>query len=129
MVGDLGAGQMAQQQRDAVIFGLRARRQRGGFFRRNAEPVHAGVHLQRGAALPVMGGDEGVPLGKLGHAVDDRPRIELDEGRRSFRRAAVEHVDRGVARAGPHAPRLRKIGDEERLAAGLGECGRDRLQA
>jgi len=46
----------------AVIFGLRARRQRSGFFRRNAEPVHAGVDLQRGAALPVVGGDEGVPL-------------------------------------------------------------------
>jgi hypothetical protein len=83
----------------------------------------------RRAALPVAGGDEGVPLGKLGHAVDDRPSIELDEGRRSFRRAAIEHIDRGVARASPHAPRFRKIGDEECLAAGPGERGRNLLQA
>ena len=70
------------QQRDAVIFGLRARRQRRGFVRRNAEPVHAGVDVQRGAALPGMGADEGIPFGKLGRRVDDRPRIDLDEGRR-----------------------------------------------
>ena len=51
----LGAGEVAHQQRDAVVFGADARRQRGGLVDRDAEPVHAGVDMQRGAAAPLVG--------------------------------------------------------------------------
>jgi hypothetical protein len=50
-------------------------------------------------------------------------------GRRSFRRAAVEHVDGGIARARPHATRFGEVGNEECFAAGLGERGRDGLKS
>ena len=41
------------KQRDAVVLGADARRERGRFVHRNAEPVHAGVDMQRGAAVPI----------------------------------------------------------------------------
>ncbi len=53
------------------------------FIRRQAEPVHPGVDMQRGAALPAIAGHERVPLGKLGHAVNHRADIVVDERLRS----------------------------------------------
>ena len=80
MVGRVGAGEMAHQQREAVVFGLDARRDGGRLVDREAEPVHAGIDVQRGAAAPVAGGDERVPLGEFGRAVDHRPQIVVGEG-------------------------------------------------
>ena len=127
MVGNLGAGEVAQQQRDAVIFGLRARGEGCRLVRRNAEPMHAGVDLQRGAALPAMGADEGVPLRKLGRRIDDRPRIDFDKSGAPIRRKAVKHVDGGLACTRTHRSRFGEIGDEECFAAGLGQ-GRGHLR-
>ena len=129
MIGKLGAGEMAQEQRDAVIFGLGARRKRRRFVRRDAEPMHAGVDLQRRAALPSMGADEGVPFGKLGCRVDHRPRIDVDKAFAPIGCEAVEYVDGGVGRTRPHRSRFGEIGDKERLAARLRQLRRHLLQA
>ena len=40
---------------DAVVSALHARRDRRGLLDGEAEPVHAGVDMQRGAAVPVAG--------------------------------------------------------------------------
>ncbi len=47
-----------------------------------AEPVHAGIDVQRRAPAPVVDGDERIPFGKLGRAVDDRPQIVVGKGLR-----------------------------------------------
>ncbi len=112
-----------------MIFLLQAKCQRGGFVGRNAEPVHAGVHMDRRAAAPVLRRDEGIPLRQLRRAVDDRLRVELGESVGRLRRKSVEHVDRRFAGAGPCTPRFGDVGDEESLAAGLRELGRHRLKA
>ena len=129
VIGDLGAREMAHQQHDAVIFMLEPRRERRHFHFRHAQPVHAGVDVERRAALPFAGSDKGVPFRQLRDAVDDRPRIDLDERRRGVGREAVEHIDRGLARAGAHAARLGDIGHEKRLAARRGELGGDGIDA
>ena len=128
MIGRVGAGEVAHDQRDAVILGLRARRQSRGFVRRNAEPAHAGVDMQRRAAAPGMGADEGVPFGKLGGRIDDRPGIDVDERVAPVRREAVEHIDVGLAGARAHRARFGNVGDKECLAAGLGERRGHRLK-
>src|SRR5260370_642733 len=75
MVGRLGAGQMAPQHREPVTFRRDARRDGDGLVDGGAEPVHAGIDVERRAATPFLGRDESVPLRKLGRAVDDRPQI------------------------------------------------------
>ena len=128
MVGDLGADEMAHQQRDAVVVRLHPRRQRGRLARGDAEAVHAGVDMQRRAAAPIVGGDEGIPFRKLGDAVDHRARVEFDERRAAARRETVEHIDDRLGRDRTHASRFGEIGDEKGLAAGLGELRRDRFE-
>ena len=129
MLGDLGAGEMAHQQGDAVILHLHARGKRRRFRRRNAEPVHAGVDVERRASEPAVRGDERVPLGKLGHAVDDRAGADLGERTRSLVGEAVEHVDRGLLGASAHAARFGEIGHEESLASGVRKRRGDRFEA
>jgi len=62
VIRDFGAGEMAHHQRDAVIFGLRARRQRRRLFDRNAKPVHAGIDVECRAAAPIVGGKQRCPI-------------------------------------------------------------------
>ncbi len=93
MLGVLGAGEMAHQQRDAVIFGADARRQSSCVIGRNAEPVHAGVDVQRRAAAPLCRGDEGIPFGQFDHAADHRPCAQLGIDRRRAGDDAIEHID------------------------------------
>ena len=66
MVRRVGAGEMAHQQREAVVFGLDARRDRRRLVEREAEPVHAGIDVQRRAAAPALAATKRVPLGELG---------------------------------------------------------------
>src|SRR6516225_12256753 len=75
VIGDLGAGEMADQQRETMIFRLQARGDGNRLVRGDAEPVHAGVDVESGATAPVLDGDERIPFGKFGRAVDDRPQI------------------------------------------------------
>ncbi len=124
-----GAGEMAHQELEAVPFRLDARRDGDRLLRRQAEPVHAGVDVQGGATAPIVRCDEGVPLGKLGRAVDHRPQIGLGDGRRRARHQAVEDVDDGVRRGRAHAAPFRDIGHEEGPAADLLECRHDPLDA
>ena len=120
---------MAHQQHDAVVLGADARRQRSGVVERDAEPVHAGVHMQRGAAAPLAGRHEGVPFRQLDHAADHRPRADVGVRCGGFRQQAVEHINRRLRRNATHPPRLGEIGDEESLATGFGERGRDLFDA
>ena len=120
---------MAHQQREAMAFGLEAGRDGDRFVDREPEPVHAGVDVERGAAAPVVDGDERIPLGKLGRAVDDRLQIVVGEGLRRTRHDSVEHVDRRVGRKRPHAPTFGDVGDEEGPAAGSRQRVRDRFEA
>ena len=130
MIGNFGAGEVAHQQCDAVVLGLRARRERGRFFRRRCRA--GSCRCPRAAPRPprqALAGDEGVPLGKLGGAVDDRLRVEFGERVAASGRKTVEHVDQRRRARAASAPGFGNVGDEEGLAAGLGErCG-DRLKA
>ena len=74
MFGLLGAGEVAHQQRDAVIFRANTRRQRCSFIGGDAEPVHAGVDVQRRAAMPLVRGAKRIPFGKFNQAADHRAR-------------------------------------------------------
>ena len=112
-----------------MVFGADARRQRRRFIGGDAEPVHAGVDMQRSAAAPVIGGAEGVPFGELDQAADHRPRAQFGEGRRGAGHQAVEHVDRRLRRHGAGGGGFRQVGDEEGLAAGTRELAGDRLDA
>jgi len=79
------ASEMAHQQRETMIFQLQARSDGNRLLHRDAKPVHAGVDVERRAAAPVVDGDERIPFGKLGRAVDDRPQIVGRECRRRTR--------------------------------------------
>ena len=111
-----------------MIFGLRTRRQSGRFVCGNAEPVHAGIDVERSTAAPILSGDEGVPLREFGRAVDHGLRVQFGERFGGLRRKPVEYVDCGFARTRAHPPCLGDVGNEEGLAAGLYELGRDRLK-
>ena len=81
VTGSFGAGEVAHQQRDAVVFGLHARGKGRSLVGRHAKPVHAGIDVERRATAPVTLGDERIPLRKLRRAVDHRPCGKLDKGR------------------------------------------------
>ncbi len=85
--------------------------------------------MDRRSAAPALSGDEGVPLGELHGAVDDRLHVEFGERIRSLGRKAVEHINRGFTRPAAGAARFRNVGDEEGLAAGLNQPRCDRLEA
>ena len=129
MIDGLGTGEVAHQERDAVILGLDPRRQCYRLVGGNAEPIHAGVDLERGAAFPAVAGNKGVPLGQFGHTVDDRSNVDVQEGRTRFGGKAVEHVNRGLERPRPNTARLGKISHEERLAACRRKPCRHRFEA
>src|SRR5436190_1464370 len=86
-----------------------------------AEPVHAGVDVERGTAGKASRRNEVIPLGELDQAVDHRPRIGVDEALSGGRGESVEYIDDSLARDGAHAPRLGELRDEKSLAAGAGQ--------
>ena len=91
------AGEVAHHQRDAVIVAA-ARRELRRFVGGKAEPVHAGVDMQRGAAAPARCRAKRVPFVELGAAADHRPQVRVRVSRRGAGQQAVEHVDRRVRR-------------------------------
>ena len=129
VIPDIRAGEVAHQEGDAMVLALHAQRQSGRLIRGNAEPVHAGVDMDRRPAAPVLGGDESIPFRQLGRAVDDRPNVQLGKRAGGFRRKSAENVNVGVAGASARATRLRDVGHEEGLAACFGQFGGDRLKS
>jgi hypothetical protein len=111
-----------------MTFGLEAGRDGGRFVHREPEPVHAGVNVECGTPAPIVDGDERIPLGKLGRAVDDRLQIVVGEGLRRTRHDSVENVDRRLGRQRPHAPTFGDVGDKEGPAPGFRQCLRDRFE-
>ena len=85
---------MAHEEHQFAALGLRLCSDPLRLFEAQAEPVHSGVDVQRGSAMPARGDDEGLPLGKLGETADDRMQIASDVGGRSAGQHAVEDVDR-----------------------------------
>ena len=123
-----GAGEMAHQQHDAVVLGADARGKGGRFVRRDAEPVHAGVDMQRRAPLPAARGSESVPFGELDQAADYRPRRDPGEGGRGARHQAAQHIDRRVGRGLARARGFRQVGDEKGLAAAARQAMGDLIE-
>ena len=125
MIGRLGAGEVAHHQRDAVIAGVDARDEALRFRKRQAEPVHAGVDVQRRAAGPAAAAAEGVPFGEFVEIADHRPARRC-----SAKAAPLPGRSRRARRSPPSAAAARtrrassRVGDEERLAAGAGERAR-----
>src|SRR5262249_55783697 len=93
MVGRLRTREMTHQQRDAMVLRSHPGSDRGCFLESKSEPVHSSVDVQRRAATPISDGDETVPLGKLGHAVDDRPQLRFGQSWPGIREHAIEHID------------------------------------
>ena len=121
----LGGDQMAHHQRDAVIAGIDAGNDALRFRNRQPEPVHAGVDMDGGAAVPPRAAAEHVPFGKLVEVADHGPAIDLGVGLAGILEEAVEHIDRG--RGGDGAadhPGFVQRRDEEGLAAGVGQRAR-----
>ena len=93
-----------------------------------AEPVHAGVDVDRGpgrAALLLEGG----PFLDLGPGAENRPEVRLRIGLRLALDQAVEDVDRSVTDRGAEPLALLGKCHEERVAARFGERQRRGLEA
>src|SRR4249919_2850333 len=58
----LGASEVTDQQRDAVVFGTDTRRQCRCFIDGNSKAVHARIDMQRRTAAPLISRAECVPL-------------------------------------------------------------------
>ena len=99
-----------------------------GLGRRQAEPIHAGVDVDcrpRRAALLLESG----PFLDLGPGAENRPEVGSRIGLGLALDQPVEDIDRGVADRGTKALALLGKGDEECVAAGLGERQRRGLEA
>ena len=102
-----------------------------GLERFEAEPVHAGVEVQRRRRRPALRARERGPAFELRRAADRRREAEggVVGERVGLRLQPVEHIDARVGlrqqRAQPLA--LADLGDEEGAAAGGVERRRDRL--
>ena len=74
MLGPFGAGEVAHQQRDAVVFRADARRERRRLF---GERPSRFMPVSTCSAAPPrqpLAATEGVPFGELDQAADHRPR-------------------------------------------------------
>ena len=129
VVGNFTAGELTHQQRNAVVLGLDARRNSDRLVDGDAQPIDSGIDMQRRAAAPGFHVDEGIPLGELGGAVDDRPQRGVGKRLRRARHQPVEHVDGACRRDRPYAAALGDVGDEEGPAPGLRQLGGNLLEA
>ena len=129
MVRLVGADEVAHQQRDAVFLRANARGQGRRLVDRDAQSVHSGVDMQRGAAAPFIGCTESIPFGEFDQTSDHRTRLNVGKGGRRSRQQTVEHVDCRLRHDRAYATRFGQIGDEKRLAPGGCEHARYRLDA
>ena len=97
--------------------------------RRHAEPVHAGVDVNGGAAGPAGAAAEHVPFGEFVEIADHRPGVALRVGIAAVLEKAVEHIDRRRRQGGAGGPRFVERGDKKRLAAGGRERACNRIDA
>ncbi|GJD59694.1 hypothetical protein IFDJLNFL_5625 [Methylobacterium dankookense] len=122
----LRADEVAHHEVDAR--GLQARlageRQRLGD--REAEPVHAGIDVERRRQQPLR---ERRPFLDLGARAEDGAEVPPDEGRARPRRQAVQNVDHGLGQDGARRLALGEMGDEDGAAARPPQSGRDRGEA
>ena len=75
-----GAGEVAHDQRDAVIAGVDPGNDALRLGEREAEPVHAGVDVNGGAACPAGAAAKHVPFGKLVEIADHGLGVDLGVG-------------------------------------------------
>jgi hypothetical protein len=95
----------------------------------HAEPVHAGVDLDgRGEPAPARAA-VARPIAHLGEAGEDRAQVEARVVGFRPGQEPVEHVDGGARLHLARGAALVNGGDEERLAALVGERTRDRREA
>ncbi len=116
---------MAHDERNAVIAGIDARDDALRFGNGEAEPVHAGVDVNGGAAGPAGAAAEHVPFGEFVEVADHGLAVDRGVGLAGVLEEAVERIDRGRRHRGADHARLIEGGDEERLAAGVGQRARD----
>ena len=109
---------MAHHKRNAVIAGIDARDDALRLGYRQAEPVHAGIDMNGGAARPAGAAAEHVPFGKFIEVADYRLAVDPGVGVAGILEEAVEHIDRSRRHRGANHARFIEGGDEKRLAAG-----------
>ena len=124
-----GRDEVAHDQRNAVIAGIDARDDALGFRYREAEPVHAGVDLDGGAATPTRAPAKHVPFGEFVEVADHGPAVDPGIGLAGVLEEAIERIDRSLRQRRAHGSRFVQRGDEECLAAGRGERAGDRFDA
>ena len=94
MIEAFGAGEVAHHQRDAVIAGIDPGHDALRFGQRQAEPVHAGIDVDGGAAGPAGAAAKHVPFGEFVEIADHGPDIDFGVAFAAILEEAVEHVDR-----------------------------------
>ena len=118
MIEGFGAGEVAHHQRDAVIAGIDPGYDAGRLDEGQAEPVHAGVDVDRRTPGPPRAAAEHVPFGQLVEVADHRPAVELGESIAAVLKEAVEHIQFGRWQRFARGLRFIQGGYEKRLAAG-----------
>ncbi len=88
-----GAGEVAHDQRDAVIAGIDPGDDALRIRNREAEPVHAGVDMNGRTAGPARAPAKHVPFGELIEVVDDRPGVDPGERVAGILEEAAQHID------------------------------------
>ena len=96
---------------------------------RQAEPVHAGIDVNGGAAGPAGAAAEHVPFGEFVEVADHGPGVDLGVGLAAVLEEAVEHIDRGRRHRRADDAGFIERCHEKGLAAGAGERARDRFGA
>ena len=123
----VGAGEVAHHQREVDC--LQQRRLGGQLVDlvvRHAEPVDAGVDVDGGRQAPSARAAVGRPVAHLGDAAEHRAQVEAGIVRLGAGQQAVENIDGGARLHLARDAAFVERGDEEGLAAFVGERLGDR---
>ena len=112
-----------------MIAGIDPRHDALSFRQGHAEPVHAGVDVNGGAAVPAGAAAEHVPFGQFVEVADDRPGVDPGILVAAILEEPVEHIQRGLGNGGADIAGFIQRGDKEGLAAGAGQRARHRAGA